>query len=153
MTALVATQITDRLAAIAATITTANGYPSNVGATVQIGARRGMADQAPAVWIVPSRQTVTDLYDSVEISREIDIKAFADLRDHPSLSEHGLVDQVIWDVRKAFGAYDATLAALGDLTLGNDQPGYSEDGGAIVGAGLTLTTTYRVAVDDPTTAL
>jgi hypothetical protein len=153
MTALVATQITDRLAAIAATITTANGYPSNVGATVQIGAKRGMADQAPAIWIIPGRQTVTDLYDSTEISREIEIKAFADLRDHPSLSEHGLVDQVIWDIRKALWAYDATLTDLCDLLLGNDQPGYSEDGGAIVGAGLTLTITYRVSDDDPTTAL
>lgn len=153
MSALVATQITDRLAAIAATITTANGYPSNVGARVQIGQQRGMADQAPAVFIVPARQQVTNLYDSVEVSREIEIKAFADLRAHPGLSEHGLVDHVIWDLRRAFGAYDATLAALGELGIGNDQPGYSEDGGATVGAGLTLTITYRVAADDPTSAL
>ena len=149
---LVSTAITDRLATMAATMTTANGYASNVGASVKVASQRGMGSDAPATFIVPGRQTVTRGYAGLlEIKREIDIKAFADLADH-DLDDHALVDLVLWDLRKKFGTRDTALMALADqIYPAGDQPGYPEDGGRIVGGALTLEITYRVAVDDPTT--
>jgi hypothetical protein len=151
---LVATQITDRLAVMAATITTANGYTSNVGASVNVADLRGIGTQAPALFIIPSRQRPTRSYAFAQYEREYQIKAFADLRDHPSLSDHALVDTVIWDVRQCFETHDTALMALADqVSTDDDQPGYSEDGGSIVGASITLPIHYRVDPTDPDTAL
>jgi hypothetical protein len=152
MATLLSTQITDRLAAMAATMTSANGYSSNIGASVAIAKQRGMGSDAPATFIIPGRQSITRGYaGQVQVEREVSIKAFADLSDH-ALDEHALVDLVLWDLRRCFGGSDPTLLALADqCSAGDDQPGYSEDGGRIVGGALTLQITYRVAVADPTT--
>ena len=153
MAKLVSVQITERLIAIAEGITIGNGYASNVGARVFAAKMRGMADIAPAVFVIPGKQKDEHFYDTREIVREVEIKAFADVRVHPSLTEYELVDQIIADLRKAFAANDSGLAALGEFTINSDQPGYSEDGGNIVGAAISATITYRIAESDPTTAL
>lgn len=153
MTALVATQITNRLAAMAAAVTAANGYVSDVGATVGVARQKGMADQAPASFILPGRQKVSDYYGELEVEREYSIRAFADTRSHSAFDEHALVDQIIWDLRRRFGAEDEELSLLCSWLVGDDRPGYTEDGGVIVGADMTITTTYRVAASDPSTPL
>ena len=148
---MIASQITARLAEIAATITTANGYASNVGALVVIGDGQSVSDTAPSLSVIPGRQQTVDFYRTDEIERDYVVKAFADLRHHPGTEEYELVDIVIWDLRKAFSAYDSTLYGLGcEVMLKDDRPGYSESGGAIVGAALALTINYRVDPSDPT---
>lgn len=149
---LTATAITTRLAEIGATLTAANGYTTNIGANTSVAQHQGMARHAPALYITPGRQRVTKRYARIDIEREIAIKAFIDLRQHPGVDEYELVDRVIWDLRKGFGTYDAGLMAFADrLRIDDDQPGYSEDGGSICGAAITLAITYTVDPDDPTT--
>lgn len=150
--ALISSAITARLAAIGATITAANGYTSNLGTNVRIAQERGQGRDAPALYIVPGRQRETHRYARSEMSRDYTIKGFVDLRAHSPLDDYEIVDKVIWDLRQAYGARDTTLAALVDrIQLTDDQPGYSEEGGSLCGAALTLTVVYTVDPTDPTT--
>lgn len=149
---LVATQITDRLAAIAATITTANGYASNVGATVKVAQLDAIGSDAPACILIPGRQQAeSQMGGKAKLSRDYDIKAFVDLRDHPSLPPHELADLVLWDLRRRFSLYDAPLHLLiNDISIKDDQPGYPENGGSLVGCSLTLGLSYLITLEPPT---
>jgi hypothetical protein len=159
------TQITEALGVLLETCLGANGYPSHVGERVYIGQIEGRADDAPAVWVIPGLQRQTARYGTVrEVEREYSVRAFADLLDQDGWAEadepsrHSieieLVDQIIIDLHRCLDTWDSGsgLSALIDqLSVGSDRPGYSEDGGTRVGAGLDLTITYRVDLTDPTT--
>lgn len=151
---LIPTQITDELADVLRTCTTSRGYTSNVGATVHVGQLRGAHKQAPAIFVVPGRQSGDVRYGEVrEVTREYVVRAFADLRDHPTLAEEALVDQVIWDVRRAIEAQLEVLLELAQrVRYIGDQPGYHEEGGTIVGAALSYEIQYLVNINDPETA-
>ena len=154
MSPLLATQITDRLAAIAEGITTANGYPSALGEHVIIAPLYTTPDSAPACVIVPGRQRVAYRYSLIETERDYEIKGFIDWRDHTGETEHALVDQVIHDLRTAFAAPDATLAGLTErIVLADDEPGYSEEGGTLIGALLRLSVHTRINPLDPSNNL
>lgn len=155
MTTLVSTAITNRLAAIASTITTANGYSSNLGQRVLIAELEAIADQAPALVLIPGRETPSAAYGARITQREYEIKAFAKLQDHPSLSANALVDLVIWDLRQVFEQRDSALAALvqSEPEFVSSQPGYAEAGGGLVGAQVTYKLSYACLASAPTTAL
>ena len=139
-TLMISTQITDRLATL---LTACQGvyYPSGVGAAVSIGQTKGAEQQAPCVFVIPERATTEGRYHQEQVSRDYRIAAFARLSDHPSATEHGLIDQIIRDVRSVMETRDAT-ATIGLIALGatiqfqNAAPGYHEDGGQLVGAAL-----------------
>lgn len=139
-TLMISTQITDRLATL---LTACQGvyYPSGVGAAVFIGQTKGAEQQAPCVFVIPERATSEGRYHQEQVSRDYRIAAFARLSDHPSATEHGLIDQIIADVRRALEARDA-VATIGLVALGAEirfqgaTPGYHEDGGQLVGAAL-----------------
>jgi hypothetical protein len=151
---LLATQITRTLADLVSTCTTARGYASNTGASVQVGQIRGTYRQAPAAFVLPGRQSGGGRYGEVrEVTREIQVRAFADLNDHPALDEIELIDLVIWDLRRCIESYDESLAALVQrIRYVSDLPGYREEGGTIVGAALTYEIVYLVSITDPETA-
>jgi hypothetical protein len=151
---LVPTEITRELAILLADCTTANGYVSNVGAVVQIGQLRGAYQQAPAVFVLPGRQSGTARYGEVrEMTRDITVRGFADLNDHPTLDEVELIDTIIWDLRRCIESQSQTLDSLVQrLSYASDRPGYREEGGTIVGAALTYQVQYAVNLNDPETA-
>lgn len=137
---LLASQITERLATL---LTACQGvsYPSQVGATVLIGQTKGAEQQAPCVFLIPERATIEGRYAQQQTSRDYRVAAFARLSDHPTDTEHGLIDQIIDDVRRALEARDGVatigLAALGaEIRFQGSTPGYHEDGGQLVGAAL-----------------
>ncbi len=146
--ALLATSITDRLAALLANCQ-GTSYPSNVGTTVLVGQVKGAEQQAPCCFLIPERQTAEGRYAQHQVQREYRIAAFARLSDHPTLSEHGLIDQIIRDLRQVLETRDAGtggLVSLGaEIAFDAAQPGYHEEGGQIVGAALTYRITYTQA--------
>jgi len=162
----VATRITIALGDLLAACTAENGYPSDVGRSVFLGQIQGRADDAPAIWLIPGAQKRRPVYDNVrEVVREYSVRAFSDLRSvagwadataaERRLIEVELVDQVIADVRRCLDTWEAASAELPSLIshLGEtaDKPGYSDDGGTRVGAGVDFTVTYWVDPADPTT--
>lgn len=154
MSALLTTQITDRLAVLCRTCTAANGYSSNIGSAVRIGQLAGAATEAPIVYVMPGREQGTVRYGMHEMARTWTITGFAHTSAHPNLSEHALVDTVAWDIRRCIEARDSTLAALIErLTFRSAQPGYHEGGGTIVGSAVEYDITYHIAISDPDTAL
>jgi len=150
---LVATDITHTLAELVRNCTTRRGYTSNVGAAVYVGLLRGAAQQAPSAWIIPGLQRGSERYGELrEVTREYKVSGFADHNDHPSLDEVGLVDLIIWDLRRCIESQDDILAAMVErLRFVSDQPGYREEGGTIVGATLSYELTYLVNLTDPET--
>lgn len=145
--ALRSTQITDRLAALLATAK-GSGYPSAVGSRVLVGQVKGAEQQAPCVFLLPERETEEELYNRKGvIARDYRLAAYAKRSAHPSLSEHALVDQIIYDLRKVLETRDATLAGLLESgpRLLQVTPGFHEDGGQIVGAALSYQLQYRQA--------
>lgn len=131
------------------------GFPSNCGASVRVGLLYGAASEAPSVYVLPGRQTCEQRYGQTqEIRREYQIRAFADLNDHPTLSEFELVDQVIWDVRRCMESRELTLPDYVDrLAYAGDQPGYREEGGSVVGAVINYDVMYTVSIDDAETPI
>ena len=145
-------QITHALAALLGTCTRANGYLSNVGATVRLGQLRGAAVQAPCVILIPGRHRPTDaIYAPQSLqAREFEIRAALETNAFPTLSDIELVDAVIWDVRRCLAAGRDALSALdAELRFDGDQPAYRDDGGTVVGAALTYTCTYSADPADP----
>lgn len=152
---LIATEITRALIDLMGTCVTARGYTSNCGASVYLGQLRGAATQAPAIFVLPGRQSGEVRYGELrEVTRSYQITAYADLNDHPTLDEAGLVDLIIWDLRRCVESHEPTLVGLAQrVRYVSDQPGYREDGGSIVGAGLQYEIQYAVNLNDPETAL
>lgn len=146
--ALLATSITDRLAALVATCKGAS-YPSLVGTTVLVGQIKGVEQQAPCCFVIPERVTAEGRYAQHQITREYRLCAFARLSSHPTLSEHALIDQIIRDLRQVVEKRDGGtggLVSLGaEISFQGAQPGYHEDGGQLVGAALTYRLTYPQA--------
>ena len=139
-TRMIETQITDRLAALLRTCTGA-GYPSQVGTQVLVGQVKGAEQQAPAIFVIPETLNAEPKYGNHLITRGYRLAAFALLSSHPTYAEHGLIDQIIRDVRAVLETRDA-VASIGLIALGatvqfqNAAPGYHEDGGQLVGAAL-----------------
>lgn len=144
--ALVPTSITDRLKTLLQGCK-GTSYPSNVGTTVLVGQVKGAEQQAPCLFMIPERETADQRYAQHLMTRTYRLAAFAKLSAHPTLSEHGLIDQIIYDVRKVMETRDSTLAALtnGTPQFISAQPGYHEDGGQIVGAALEYQITFNQA--------
>lgn len=153
---LVPTDITDELVTILRAATTRGGYPSNIGASVRVGELRGMAAQAPACFVIPSRgKPGLSRYSEIrQVVRDYEIKALVDMDDHPSMSDHAMIDQIIWDVRRCIEGYEPGVESLVErIAYSSDRPGYREEGGTIVGASLTYEVTYSVNLTDPETAI
>lgn len=150
---LLATQITDALAAQMATCTAANGYVSNVGRLVLTAQTRAGAVQCPCCVVVPGRTTDQSAYsDVIELTRSYEIRGFADTLSHPALSDAALVDLIGWDIRTCLAAAGTALSDLiRILTVRDETPGYREDGGSMVGATVSVGIEYAVAMSDPST--
>jgi hypothetical protein len=150
---LVATQITEAFAAQLRLLTAAHGYTTNVGAEVHVGMLRGAAEQAPACYLLPGRQSAGEgRYGTRRlVLRSYEVRAFVDLRDHPAWSEAQAVDAVIWDVRAGVETAQGALHGLAErLAYQGDRPGYREEGGTLVGAAIDYTVAYFVDLSDPT---
>ncbi len=152
MTALLATRITDCLAVLLAECQ-GSAYPSQCGTTVLVGQVKGAEQQAPATFVIPELSRSDGKYRSEINTRDYRLAAFARLSDHPSYSEHGLIDQIIADVRDVMESRDAQVRA-GLVSLGAEvrfsqaTPGYHEDGGDLVGAALQ----YQIVFSQATPA-
>lgn len=155
MSTLLSTQITDRMAAIAAGLRAASGFSTDIGASVQVAPTPVNADSAPACIIVPGVQRASGRYGGVQqIGRDYEVRGFVDWRAHQAIDEHALVDLVLWDLRRGFGTRDAALEGLIErIALRDDRPGYTDEGGSLVGGLLNLTVHYRLNAADPATAL
>lgn len=143
------TVITDRIAALLATAT-GIGYPSLVGTSVLVGQVKGAEQQAPCVFIIPEQEQFDGAYGQHLMRRDYRLAAFAALSGYPTYSEHGLIDQIIYDVRKIMETRDGTagigLAAIGaEVRFVSATPGYHEDGGDLVGAALQYTLHFTQA--------
>lgn len=151
---LLATQITEALVEAVQGATIAAGYPSDVGRLVFVGQLRGGAIQAPCTFVLPGASRDTAYYNGGrEVTRQIEVRGFADANAYPDLTDHALVDQVIWDLRQVLAA-DPPLGGLADdLRYVSDRPGYREDGGTIVGAALTYELVFNVDIADPSTSI
>lgn len=142
---LLQTQITDRIATLLATCKGVS-YPSLVGTTVKVGQARGAEQQAPAIFVMPEVEQASGLYATQLITRTFRLAAFAKLSAHPTYSEHGLIDQIIRDVRKVMETRDSTLVGYGaNVKFISATPGYHEDGGQLVGASLQYEIQYPQA--------
>lgn len=148
-TRMIQTQITDRIKALLETCIGAS-YPSLVGTTVWVGQVKGAEQQAPAIFVIPETINVDNRYANDQIKRNYRLAAFALLSSHPTYSEHGLIDQIIRDVRAVMETRDA-VADIGLIALGatvqfqSAAPGYHEDGGQLVGAALQYQITFSQA--------
>jgi len=154
--ALNATTITAALVTVLRTVTAANGYVSNVGASVRVGEVRGMATQAPACFVIPGRGGPGEARygEARQVIREYEVRGFASVLDHPTISDYALVDTVIWDIRRAMESYEPAVDSLiQSLAYRGDRPGYREEGGNAVGAAVTYELTYLVTLTDPETVL
>lgn len=153
---LLATQIAEDLAALVETVTTANGYVSNVGANVRIGQTGGTRDDAPAAVITPGTMQQDTGYSFEPCRREMRVTAFADLDDHPTLAAHALIDVITWDLRRAIedAATDAALYGhIDSIRFDRAEPGFPDPGGSIVGAALVYTVSFHLSLDDTDTAI
>lgn len=144
-----ATQISDRLAVLLADCQ-GDDYPSQCGETVLVGQVKGAEQQAPAIFIIPEVLRVEGRYGMQQVVRDYRLAAFALLSDHPTMSEHALIDQIITDVRDVMESRDrqsrSGLVALGaEVRFQQAQPGYHEDGGDLVGAALQYQVVFTQA--------
>jgi hypothetical protein len=150
------TEITREIATLLRGTTRANGYQSNVGATVFLGQLRGGKTQAPCCYVIPGQHDPTSvMYGAArEVRRSYEIKAIVDANDHATLEDIDLVDLIIWDVRSVIETNEDRLGGLVQrISWTGDRPGYREDGGSLVGASINYDVIYRVNIDDPTTAI
>lgn len=152
---LAASTITHLIKGVLDDCISARGFVSNCGASVRIGLLYGAASEAPCTYVLPGRQKCEQRYGLVQqISREYQIRAFADLNDHPTLTEFELVDRVIWDVRRCMESRELTLPDYVDrIAYAGDQPGYREEGGSIVGAVINYDVMYTVSINDAETPI
>lgn len=152
---LLATEITNALVALLTQCVARRGFVSDVGARVFASLLKADYSQAPAAFIHPGRTTADVLYgEARRVSRVYTITACANSLSHPTLSDAALADQIVWDVRRCIESPDDTLLELVErVRFLNDQPGYREEGGSIVGATLTYEVSYAVDLNDVETAL
>jgi hypothetical protein len=115
---------------------------------------RTVADVAPAVFVTPGSEQAEGSYGGTHVRRTYEITGFASPEAHPALSDHALVDLIIWDLRQVLETYDATLHGLVELMrFTGSRPGYREASSNVVGAAVTYELVYAVAVTAPDTAL
>ena len=153
---LLPTQITTALADRLALARVANGYITDVGATVYQGQLRGGAIQAPCIYLLPGRTAPgKPLMKGVkEKQRAYEIRGFVDSNDHKALSDVALVDLIAWDIERAVELITDRLGGLIDsIRWTGEQPGFREEGGTLVGAGVTYDIVYRTTLADPSAAV
>lgn len=148
---LLATQITEALAARLRECTADAGRVSDVGRTVQVGRVRAGAIEAPCCYLVPARGSDDPHYGAVRRLRRYEVRAFADANAHPALSDVDLVDRITWDVRQTVES--ARLPGADAVRYVADTPGYREEGGTLVGTLIEYEVGYDVDPANPETAL
>lgn len=155
MSALLASRITAALAERLRRVRASAGYASDVGARVLVGQLAGSAPMAPCCYLIPGPQRPGELYGPVcAVTRTYQVRGFVDANAHAGAADTDLVDLVIWDLRRALELADATIGGLAErLLYRSDTPGYREDGGALVGAGLSYDVAYYLDLNSPTAAL
>jgi hypothetical protein len=142
---MIATDITDRIVALCGTITVANGYTLDLGNSVVVGRSSAGEPEAPAIYVMPGADTAEAGYGHTQMRREYRILAYAEDDAVDGVSAWGLVDAMIWDIRRCLEAYDASIAALNcTLMFQRSEPGYREPGGSLVGAAVTYTALYTI---------
>ena len=158
---LLATQVTEALAARLRGCVVGAGYRSNVGARVRTGRMKANTVEAPCIYVLPTRGMDEAVYGVVRYVRNYELRAFADLNAHPELvreqdpdaADADLIDQIIWDLRRCIEMPSEPLPGVDILRYVSDTPGYRDDGGSAVGAVLIYELSFVVDLIDPSTAI
>ena len=150
---LLPSRITQEIAALLQQCTEARGFLSNVGSDVRIGAYSGDYTEAPALFIVPGRQSAEPRYANHKVvRREYELRAFVSVNDHATLQDYEVIDLVILDVRQCLQKPWAALREIVEQVIYvGDQPGYRESGGVIVGASIQVAVVYDIDLTLPET--
>lgn len=130
-------QILDAMAALLSEITIANGYETNAGNALYIGAAPELsaADAPAGIAIVPLDATTRESGPQWEsFPLEIQAIAYADL-EQPWIA----VELVIGDLKRAIERTDRTLGSIlkGDLLRNSTKTIERQPGSKTVGAGVT----------------
>jgi hypothetical protein len=135
--------ILERLAARAAVITIANGFATNAGASLYLGAAPELSDGDPdeAIAIVPRDDTPTEPTGRVDVILPVEIQAIA----KASLEEPWTrVELLIGDLKRAIELEDRTLGSTlkGQMKRGPTRTLERLAGSTTVGAGVLYLCPY-----------
>lgn len=141
--------ILDRLAERASVITRANGFPSDAGAKVYLGAAPELADGDPdeAIALVPRDDSPREQgYQWTTLPVEIQAIAKASIAE-PWLA----VELLLGAIKVAIELEDRTLGSLlkGDMTRGPTRTLEREPGSTTIGLGVTYLCSYVEPWGDP----
>jgi len=115
-----------------------------LGTTPQIGLTRGYAEEAPAIYIPPGRETPTHEYGVASRSAEYSVVAIVD-RTQYTIPEYEVIDRIGAVAHKAMMAHaDDALSRADAIVLTSIRPGHSEDQGDTIGVELSYAITYSV---------
>jgi hypothetical protein len=138
----VRSRITERLASMLASV-----------APVKVGLRQGYSDEAPVVYLMPGRESITRNYGTHQVESDFTISVIVDSSDY-AIPEYEIVDRLIASVAQAINARDDVLDSVCERrTLTSTRPGYREDQGNMIGAELIYTVSYTADPADPETAI
>jgi hypothetical protein len=124
-----------------------------LGTTPQIGLQRGYAEEAPAVYVMPGRETPTHEYGDEARAAEYSVVVIVD-RTQYTLPDYEVIDRIGAIAHKALMAHaDDALSRADAIVLTSIRPGHSEDQGDTIGVELSYTITYSVDPAEFTNAI
>lgn len=124
-----------------------------LGTTPQIGLQRGYAEEAPAVYITPGRETPAHEYGSESRAAEYSVVVIVD-RAQYTIPDYEVIDRIGAVAHKALMAHaDDALSRTDSIVLTSIRPGHSEDQGNTIGVELSYTITYSVDPAEFTNAI
>lgn len=148
--------IIKKFIALAATIRTASGYQTNIGANVNRAEAQIDQSAIPASNIVPSHEAGLsggDTYDSDLMRMTIQAEG---LVAHGSTDASVMYEMILADLRKRFTCKQHDITTVfGDIGIdsvyyrGTAEPYLKAVGAEVTGCAILLQVTYRTAMGDP----
>lgn len=131
------------------TITTANGYNIPVADNANRARKNYDEEDLPALSLWPGLEVSVNQYGNTERKMVIDIESIK-LLDDESLSNDAIANQMIADVQKCMGTYDAAVSGLIDgMQETNTEPIYPDDGSNVISTRVTYEITYKTVKGNP----
>lgn len=142
-------QITQALFVRLETLLTTNGYNVDVGANANRAKKNYDEEELPALSLWVLNEVTTNKYSSHQKKMIVDIESFKLIKDEV-LPDDAIANQMIADIQKCVGTYDAPLMELIEgLKETNTEPIYPDDGSDIISVRVTYEITYMMVKGDP----
>ena len=110
----------------------------------QVGVHRGFAEEAPAIYVTPGRETPSREYGLDWFDAEYVIVAIVDRTQHAT-PDYETIDRLGSLIHQSMSASGSDALSRADsVSLSSRRPGYSEDQGDTIGIEMTYQITYSV---------